>query len=106
MGLRLFSDSTQLPPNPDPYKYEITHWYYLNGWLVITAKYPDCTPFGGQKVLVYKGFVSPRELLGITQGALDPHFLESTVSPVARFPATKEGYLLARRFVECAPVPI
>lgn len=99
MGMKLFSDKNPTPPNPNPKRFKVIHEYVRNGYLVLTVKYPDCTTFEGTKVCVYYGYTSSRHLLQYTGGELDPHFQEHGPSPVARFPATKQGHADASLFV-------
>lgn len=85
MGIKLFSDSTP-SINPDPYRYKILRSYY-DGHLLL-VNYPDCTSFGGNKLLLLK---EPHK-----DGPLDPHLLSESHVVLARFTPNKLGRTLAR----------
>lgn len=85
MGIKLFSDSSPAP-NPNPYNYKIVRSYY-DGHLVL-VNYPDCTSFGGNKLLLLK---EPHR-----GGSLDPHLLSESHIVLARFTPNKLGRKLAR----------
>lgn len=84
--------------NPDPAKFTITREEVVDRFLIIEVRYPDCTNFEGNKLLVYKGLTSSKQLLELTGGQLDPHFSNSPTQPnvFARFPPTPEGLFAAR----------
>ena len=93
MGMmRLFSDGPSTRdislPNPNPHRFTIERIEQFEAYSVCLVHYPDCTTFGGRKVLIYG--VSPDVLRARTE--LDPHFLEGALSPLARFPATDQGW--------------
>jgi len=74
--------------NPDPRRWTlIAKEEFKNGY-VLRVRYPDCTNFEGQKVLVYRGRFSPRL-------QLDPHFYDSDDAPVARFRPDADGWRAA-----------
>ena len=100
MGLSLFSNSDRCvgryspstpistsSPNPNPYKYKITFVEVFGDFIVAEILYDGCTTYKGKKVAVYK--TSLRKLMGAE--SLDPHFLESGLCPIARFPANESG---------------
>lgn len=62
---------------------------------MVRIKYPNCTNFEGEKILVYQ-VLSEQELRSKT--SIDPHFNEDLKS-VARFQPTEIGEKLARLFV-------
>lgn len=100
MGLSPFKNSVGncAPPNPDPAKFDILDAMEFPGSsrtvTVLEVQYPGCTTHDGRKILVYEARV--RELFALT--TLDPHFLETERSPIARFPATEEGRLDAMAY--------
>lgn len=107
MGVRCFGGSTcssspyaVVDSNPDPQKFVIVNESYVNGFLVLHVRYPNCTNFEGNKLLVYRhiGITSSQSLLKKTGGKLDPHF-SSGLSPVARFIPNEEGLLLCERMI-------
>lgn len=90
MGLSPFKPSlgNSTAPNPDPKNFKILKTFELGGFTVAEVQYPGCTTFGGRKVLVYTE--DSMELQSVT--SLDPHFLESGLSPIARFPGDAQGW--------------
>ena len=83
-------DDSVVAPNPNPLNFEIIQCAGGNGNCVIWVKYPDCTNYEGNKILVFRG-VSVDEVKGLTE--LDPHFSDkSNISPFARFEPTKDGW--------------
>lgn len=77
------------PSNPDPANFVIYNEQLVesnnNNFLVLSVKYPDCTNFEGNKILVYIGYRTSFELLSNSEGKLDPHFSNESTSPIARF---------------------
>jgi len=74
-------------PNPSPRRFKIVIANQVGDYCVCRINYPDCPTYLGYKVLVYKA--DAEHIL--RRKELDPHFLEGGFSPVARFPATREG---------------
>lgn len=100
MGMRMFScggkESATPLPNPNPFKYEIRYGVEVGKNLMVLIHYPDCTTYGGNKLLVYKNinleaFTERCKLWGC-----DPHFLENQLSPFARFVPDEDGLRLAQ----------
>ena len=107
MGLGLFGGSSDSYPTPEPYprpKFpnpNPENYVILDEWscghphqeyyLVLKIRYPDCTNFEGEKILVYHN-VTKTSLL--TQKLIDPHFSNKTGyhSPIARFVPTSYGW--------------
>ena len=87
------------PPNPNPNNYRITAAETVGRFLIVCLKYPDCTNYEGNKILVYEG-VKLEEL--VNQGEIDPHFFDDPKykSPVARFVPTKKGLTMAKTFAK------
>lgn len=83
--------------NPDPTNFSIGSCVAINGNLVVTLKYHNCTNFEGNKILVYKG-VSKQQFL--SRKTIDPHFTEDNLRPFARFEPTHEGKLAAIALAE------
>lgn len=79
-------------PNPNPFRFKIEKHEVWNGNTVLVVHYPDCTTFGGYKILVLKGIFT--ETSNIT--VLDPHFLEGNHPVIARFLPSDSGLRLAR----------
>jgi len=81
-------------PEPDASRFEILETEGISGWTVALVRYPACTTYEGQKLLVYAA--SADEVR--SQKLLDPHFLGQggVLSPVARFEPTDRGRELAR----------
>ena len=105
MGLNLFNRCKSSPyavpdSNPDPANFTIHSELKLGEYLVMLVQYPNCTNYEGQKLLVYSGFKSSKELLKKTNGKLDPHFSEEGVSPIARFKPCALSYELIRQMVQ------
>jgi hypothetical protein len=105
MGIKLFSSSVydggvvSIPPaNPDPANWQILESRKIANMLIIRIKYPDCTNYEGEKLLVYEG-VALEELKA--QLVIDPHFSANKKfhSPVARFEPTGRGWRMACAFV-------
>jgi hypothetical protein len=91
-------------PMPDPSNYEVIHYEEHGPFVILVVRYPDCTTFEGQKVLVFHG----KPLTSIlAQTRMDPHFSQSTVPgnghPVARFEPTPMGMAMARH---CCNLPL
>ena len=82
--------------NPDPARFHIIKEQHVGHAVVVRIRYPDCTPFDGNKILVYDDVEAWRDLLN--SGVVDPHFLEGTYSPIARFQGTDTGWQLAVAF--------
>jgi hypothetical protein len=83
-------------PNPDPRRFSVKEEFVVGNAVVARLHYPDCTTYGGEKVLVYDDRRAFDELK--LSGVVDPHFLEGRVSPVARFAADERGWRLAMAF--------
>lgn len=82
-------------PNPDPSNWQHRRSIEIGKYLIVELRYPDCTNFEGNKIMMYQN-VGLRDLLA--QERIDPHFAENAkTSPIARFPPTKEGWNLAMK---------
>lgn len=91
MNLFLSSGRPAKPPNPDPYNFKIKHATSVNGYTIALVNYPGCTTFGGDKLLLIRGDLPPRQ----GHPKLDPHFLEGGHPVIARFLPNDEGFKLA-----------
>ena len=78
-------------PNPNKHRYEIVHVSYHGHMAIMFVRYPDCTTYNGNKVLVLEATDKDVEKL-VT---LDPHFLGGQFSPIARFPGDPAGFAQA-----------
>jgi len=106
MGISLFGGSrcSSSPyavanSNPRPENFKIVKEKYLNGYLILIVKYPDCSNYEGKKLLVYEGFKTSLALLKYNKGRLDPHFSRDKGSPIARFKPTPESMDLVSRMI-------
>ncbi|MFA7219152.1 MAG: hypothetical protein WC119_01330 [Synergistaceae bacterium] len=93
------SDSKIDKRNPDPYKWEVIRSSQIGQFLLVQLKYPNCTNYEGEKIMVYKNVVLT-EL--VSQKTIDPHFSNNKKyhSPIARFLPTDEGWRMAQDFVD------
>lgn len=96
--LKLFSSgSNPQPGNPDPRRFTVKRAMgYGDYWVRLWLNYPDCTNYGGDKILVYEGY-HHKEL---RPGPLDPHFIESGISSIARFEPTERGWEMSFYFLQ------
>lgn len=78
--------------NPDPKNYKIIKAEEVKGVLILWLKYPDCSNYEGNKVLVFARGITLIDL--VNQKSIDPHFSNNTnfISPVARFEPTERGW--------------
>lgn len=96
--------SSYIPPkddkNPNPRVFKITEEFFLKhqGAVAIKVTYPNCINYEGNKVLVYRHRGKLKSHLKLHKH-LDPHFMEDSLSPVARFEPTEEGWELAKALV-------
>lgn len=86
-------DVAGLAPNPD--NYEVKDVKEYGKYKVLTVHYPNCTNFGGDKIIVTKC-----EMIDLVRlKRLDPHFTKTTpkdsIPIIARFPPSKEGIEMA-----------
>jgi len=81
-------------PNPDPNNYIVISNKQIGNYLILQVNYPDCSNFSGNKILVYEGITYNM----LKNRPIDPHFLETKISPIARFQPTTHGMDLAKLF--------
>jgi hypothetical protein len=85
-------------------QYVIRQKHYDKGYLILRVEYPSCSKcaFEGNKVMVFKP-QDPLDALGWRK--IDPHFRDKVSgsneapAPLARFPASNEGWKHALAFV-------
>lgn len=82
-------------PNPDPANFVIEKIEQAGRFVIVLARYPDCTNFEGRKVMVYEDQTVERIR---RRKRLDPHFADSSDAPAARFRPTDEGWKRAVAF--------
>jgi hypothetical protein len=93
------------PATPDSENYTVEEAVRVNKNLVLRVSYPNCRncSYEGHKVLVYRNV---SELDALRWRKIDPHFKDpkakvqpnAAPSPVARFPASPEGWKWALEF--------
>lgn len=93
------SHPNEINVNPDPRNFTILNEEYINGYLILLVKYPNCTNFEGHKLLVYGGAVSSKAILHHTSGKLDPHFSTHWGGPIARFRPCLESLQLIQNMI-------
>ena len=81
--------------NPDPKNFQLIKAESVKNNLVVMIKYPDAKNYEGIKILLYKDVKNFNQLVLLNNGKIDPHFSDSTKSPIARFEPTKLGWDLA-----------
>lgn len=89
--------------NPDPANWKIIEAKEHGKYLVLKIKYPDCTNYEGNKILVFEG---ARLIDVVNQKKIDPHFFPTNSqfkSPIARFEPTDRGWKMAENFVKSLP---
>lgn len=75
--------------NPDPKRFSVMASEVVNGHAILLVNYPNCTTFGGNKLLLLRG-------KKYNKNKLDPHLLGNNHCVMARFEPNKQGYKLAR----------
>lgn len=103
MGINLFGGSygrclenTPKDTDPNPKRFSIKSIEAVNDYTIAKINYPNCIPYKGNKILVFKGDV--RKQLRDSD-KIDPHFLETGLSPVARFAANYDGLKLLDKII-------
>lgn len=84
--------STRKEIEPHPEVFQVLECSEGSNFLYVVVKYPHCTNFQGEKVLVMKD-TSKMDIL--LMKVLDPHFYEDN-KIVARFKPDEEGKKLAK----------
>ena len=98
-GTTIVNNVTVNLPNPDPGNWEVKQSEQIGDWLVVKVRYPDCTNYEGNKILVYKD-ATVWDLM--KQCRIDPHFSDSEewLTPFARFEPTEKGWQKAVEFTK------
>lgn len=80
----------------DPTGYKLIDNRVIGQYVVLKVKYDDAPAYGGVKILVYRATIADLW----KQKSLDPHFVTTGgyICPIARFPATEEGWLDAQNY--------
>ena len=90
--IRSAESKCNMPPNPNPYKFEILDIFEENNFTVVKVNYIGCTNFEGIKILLFEGNIKD-EVLKLN--ALDPHFMENgKFTLLARFRPDEKGWKL------------
>jgi hypothetical protein len=110
MGIGLGSRCKSSPyavqnSNPDPKRFRVlTEHSTTNSsgrqFLLLRVNYPDAKNFEGDKIMLYEGFRSSKQLLKATGGELDPHFARQFAAPLARFKPDDRGWTAALALIE------
>ena len=95
------------PPtgNPDPSHYQLVKAEEQPGYLIVMIRYPNCTNYEGNKILVFKDLTL---IQLVNQKLIDPHFFPNDAkfkSPIARFVPTQEGWDMAVAFIKMLGKP-
>ena len=85
-------------PNPDPINFKILN-IYDEGYIAILIKYPDCTNYEGNKILVFDNTIKIKNIINLKK--IDPHFCDGGhIPPIARFEPTERGWSMAIDFIK------
>lgn len=79
------------PADPRPADFTLGRVTTIRDYVVAMVKYPHCTNFEGNKIIVWKG-VALKDVREMS--VIDPHFIEGK-NIVARFIPTDEGWQMA-----------
>jgi len=88
----------QLDGNPNKYRWKILNEKIVGTMVLVEVSYLDCHNYEGRKILIYRENDKFQELK--KKGVLDPHFLEKSYSPIARFEPTVSGWKMALHFAK------
>ena len=90
----IFLGEPKAPADPKPSNFHVRRAEERGRYLIVLVQYPNATNYNGYKLLLYRG-VSAETLL--QQKLLDPHFDENecSISPIARFEPTAQGWAMA-----------
>jgi hypothetical protein len=77
--------------NPDPRNFEILETKRVRNFVIARIKYPNCSNYEGEKILVFKN-ITVKYLR--SQRIIDPHFTDkpSELPLFARFQPTQTGW--------------
>ena len=106
-GYAAWSTERSESKTPDNTNFQIEEVEERGNFLIVKAKYPNCAKcaYEGNKVMVFEG-VKVRD--AIKWRILDPHFrqgglpppINTAPPPVARFPASDQGWKDALSYVQ------
>lgn len=91
-----YSNYSAPNPNPDPKNFRFVQFEEVESNLVVMIEYPNCTNYEGKKILLFKE-MTLNDLF--KKKEIDPHFVETDTSLMARFQPTNEGWAFA---IQCA----
>lgn len=77
--------------NPDPYNFKLMSWIEHGEYLVVRVKYPDCTNYEGEKILLFENMTID-EFAKLR--CVDPHFTGNS-KLIGRFRPDRAGMRLA-----------
>jgi len=99
MGMKPMA-SVSVTGDPDPKRFKIESVQKTGVFCLVVVVYPDCTNFGGKKIMVYELADESSGHLDFFLDAksLDPHFCEDKISPIARFRPDAQGLARAKLF--------
>lgn len=80
---------------PNPKRFTVNNETVVGDTVIVDITYPDCKNHNGRKIMVYDSIVRWNTLKLLED--IDPHFLDSTYSPSARFEPTTIGMILAMK---------
>jgi hypothetical protein len=87
------------PRDPNPAVFMIKQIRQIRDFVVAMIHYPNCTNYGGDKILVWHG-VTVADVRSRT--LIDPHFIDGDETLVARFLPTVGGWEMAIEFAHDA----
>jgi len=83
--------------NPDPKNFKILDIEEIGNYVIAKIRYPNCTNYEGNKILVFHGR-SKTDILAMY--TIDPHFCDNCDNGlIARFAPTKAGWNLAHSLI-------
>ena len=87
-------------PNPNPFNYIMQRYAVSELGILVEVKYPDCTTFEGNKIILYRGNNLSIDQLK-REKSLDPHFQKGLkiFKPFARLEPTEDGWLCGLRLL-------
>jgi hypothetical protein len=90
----VYRDPPSDPRNPDPSRWKPLRHIVVDGYLVLEARYPNCTNYEGKKIMLFDKGVTVQDLF--EQQLLDPHFCNEGhyIHPIARFEPTDRGWTM------------
>lgn len=88
-----YEETPMTAGNPNPKRWKFEKVLEVGKFLIVKLRYPDCTNFEGNKVLVIEDTLL--NLINCTE--IDPHFYPGG-KIVARFVPTDAGWAMAVRF--------